>query len=43
MAIRIFIMQLSVRLGGTLMRVLADPSFDPTNGPCRLDINPQSI
>jgi molybdate transport system permease protein len=36
-------LQLSVRLGGILMRVLADPSFDPTNGPCRLDIDPRSI
>jgi ABC-type Fe3+/spermidine/putrescine transport system ATPase subunit/ABC-type sulfate transport system permease component len=36
-------LQLSVRLGSNLMRVLADPSFDPINGPCRLDIDPRSI
>jgi molybdate transport system permease protein len=36
-------LQLSVRLGGILLRVLADPSFDPINGPCRLDIDPRSI
>jgi molybdate transport system permease protein len=36
-------LQLSVRLGGILLRVLADTSFDPTNGPCRLDIDPRSI
>jgi hypothetical protein len=37
------LLQLSVRLGGTLMRVFPDPSFDPINGPCRLDIEPRSI
>jgi hypothetical protein len=36
-------LELSVRLGGILMRVLADPSFDSTNGPCSLDIDPRSI
>jgi molybdate transport system permease protein len=36
-------LQLSVRLGGIQLRVLTDPSFDPINGPCRLDIDPRSI
>src|SRR5262249_27594915 len=35
--------ELSVRLGGALMRVLADPGLDPIIGPCRLDIDPRSI
>jgi ABC-type Fe3+/spermidine/putrescine transport system ATPase subunit/ABC-type sulfate transport system permease component len=36
-------LQLSVRLGGIQLRVLTDPSLDPINGPCRLDIDPRSI
>jgi ABC-type Fe3+/spermidine/putrescine transport system ATPase subunit/ABC-type sulfate transport system permease component len=36
-------LQLSVRLGGIKLRVLTDPSFNPINGPCRLDIDPRSI
>jgi ABC-type Fe3+/spermidine/putrescine transport system ATPase subunit/ABC-type sulfate transport system permease component len=36
-------LQLCVRLGNVRLRVLADPSLDPINGPCRLDIDPRSI
>lgn len=36
-------LQLSVRLGNTTLFVLADRSVDPINGPCRLNIDPQSI
>jgi molybdate transport system permease protein len=36
-------LELSVRLGDTLIRVLADPGLDPIVGPCRLDIDPRSI
>jgi ABC-type Fe3+/spermidine/putrescine transport system ATPase subunit/ABC-type sulfate transport system permease component len=36
-------LQLSVRLGDTPLCVLADRSFDPVTGPCRLNIDPQSI
>ncbi|MBV8378580.1 MAG: ATP-binding cassette domain-containing protein [Verrucomicrobia bacterium] len=36
-------LQLSVRLGGTLLSVLAHRSVDPAAGPCRLNIDPRSI
>jgi molybdate transport system permease protein len=36
-------LELSVRLSGIPMRVLADPSFNPITGSCRLDIDPRSI
>jgi len=36
-------LQLSVRLGGVLLSVLAHRSLDPIIGPCRLSIDPQSI
>jgi ABC-type Fe3+/spermidine/putrescine transport system ATPase subunit len=36
-------LQLSVRLGGTPLCVLAHRSFDPITGPCRLNIDPRSI
>jgi ABC-type Fe3+/spermidine/putrescine transport system ATPase subunit len=36
-------LQLSVRLGGISLCVLAHRSLDPITGPCRLNIDPQSI
>jgi molybdate transport system permease protein len=36
-------LELSVRLSGIPMRVLADPSGNPNTGSCRLDIDPRSI
>ena len=36
-------LELSVRLSGIPMRVLADPSVNPITGSCRLDIDPRSI
>jgi hypothetical protein len=36
-------LQLSVRFGDTPLCVLAHRSLDPITGPCRLNIDPQSI
>jgi len=36
-------LQLSVRLGENVLSVLVHRSMDPSIGPCRLNIGPQSI